>query len=31
VALEGFTAMVHIAGDVPADGSVEDARVLRAA
>jgi alkylhydroperoxidase family enzyme len=31
VALEGFTAMVHVAGDVPADGSVEDARVLRAA
>jgi alkylhydroperoxidase family enzyme len=31
VALEAFTAMVHIAGDVPADGSVEDARVLRAA
>jgi alkylhydroperoxidase family enzyme len=31
VALEQFTAMVHIAGDVPADGSVEDARVLRAA
>jgi alkylhydroperoxidase family enzyme len=31
VALESFTAMVHVAGDVPADGSVEDARVLRAA
>jgi alkylhydroperoxidase family enzyme len=31
LALEGFTAMVHVAGDVPADGSVEDARVLRAA
>jgi alkylhydroperoxidase family enzyme len=31
VALETFTAMVHVAGDVPADGSVEDARVLRAA
>jgi alkylhydroperoxidase family enzyme len=30
-ALEAFTAMVHVAGDVPADGSVEDARVLRAA
>src|SRR5215207_7360245 len=30
-AREAFTAMVHIAGDVPADGSVEDARVLRAA
>jgi alkylhydroperoxidase family enzyme len=31
VALEAFSAMVHVAGDVPADGSVEDARVLRAA
>ena len=31
VALESFTSMVHVAGDVPADGSVEDARVLRAA
>ena len=31
VALEAFTAMVHVAGDIPADGSVEDARVLRAA
>ena len=31
VSLEAFTAMVHVAGDVPADGSVEDARVLRAA
>jgi AhpD family alkylhydroperoxidase len=31
VALESFTAMVNVAGDVPADGSVEDARVLRAA
>ena len=31
MALEAFTAMVHVAGDVPADGSVEDARVLRAA
>jgi AhpD family alkylhydroperoxidase len=31
VALETFTAMIHVAGDVPADGSVEDARVLRAA
>jgi alkylhydroperoxidase family enzyme len=31
LALEAFTAMVHVAGDVPADGSVEDARVLRAA
>jgi len=31
LALESFSAMVHVAGDVPADGSVEDARVLRAA
>ena len=33
VALEGFTAMVNVAGDVPADGSVEESRSqpLRAA
>jgi alkylhydroperoxidase family enzyme len=31
VALEGFTAMVNVAGDVPIDGSVEDSRTLRAA
>ena len=31
VAIESFTSMVHVAGDVPADGSVEDARILRAA
>jgi len=31
VALETFTALVHIAGDVPADGSVEESRTLRAA
>ena len=31
LALESFSAMVHVAGDVPADGSVGDARVLRAA
>jgi len=31
VALERFTAMVNVAGDVPVDGSVEDARTLRAA
>jgi alkylhydroperoxidase family enzyme len=31
VALETFTAMVNVAGDVPVDGSVEDARTLRAA
>jgi alkylhydroperoxidase family enzyme len=31
VALETFTAMVHVAGDVPVDGSMEDGRQLRAA
>jgi alkylhydroperoxidase family enzyme len=31
VALETFTALVYIAGDVPADGSVEESRQLRAA
>ena len=31
VALEAFTAMVNIAGDVPVDGSVEASRQLRAA
>jgi alkylhydroperoxidase/carboxymuconolactone decarboxylase family protein YurZ len=31
VALETFTAMVNVAGDVPVDGSVEDARTLKAA
>ncbi len=31
VALERFTAMVNVAGDVPVDGSVEDTRTLRAA
>jgi alkylhydroperoxidase family enzyme len=30
-ALETFTAMVNVAGDVPADGSVEQGRQLRAA
>jgi alkylhydroperoxidase family enzyme len=30
-ALEAFTAMVNVAGDVPIDGSVEDSRTLRAA
>ena len=30
-ALESFTAMVNVAGDVPPDGSAEDARQLRAA
>ena len=31
VALESFTAMVNVAGEVPVDGSVEETRVLRAA
>jgi alkylhydroperoxidase family enzyme len=31
VALERFTAMINVAGDVPVDGSVEDTRTLRAA
>ncbi len=31
VAIEAFTAMVNVAGDVPVDGSVEASRVLRAA
>ena len=31
VALETFTALIHIAGDVPADGSVEESRQLKAA
>ena len=31
VALEGFTAMINVAGDVPVDGSVEASRALRAA
>ena len=31
VALETFTAMVNVAGDVPVDGSVEQTRQLRAA
>jgi AhpD family alkylhydroperoxidase len=31
VALERFTAMVNVAGDVPVDGSVEQSRTLRAA
>ena len=29
--IESFTAMVNVAGEVPVDGSVEDARMLRAA
>jgi alkylhydroperoxidase family enzyme len=31
VALERFTAMVNVAGEVPVDGSAEDSRTLRAA
>ncbi len=31
VALEGFTALVNVAGEVPVDGSVEEQRILRAA
>jgi AhpD family alkylhydroperoxidase len=31
VALESFTAMIYIAGEVPVDGSVEESRQLRAA
>ncbi|MBJ7519543.1 MAG: carboxymuconolactone decarboxylase family protein [Solirubrobacteraceae bacterium] len=31
VALESFTAMINVAGDVPVDGSVEETRTLRVA
>lgn len=31
VALERFTAMVNVAGEVPVDGSIEESRALRAA
>ena len=31
VALEGFTAMVNVAGEVPVDGSTEESRTLKAA
>jgi AhpD family alkylhydroperoxidase len=31
VALEGFTAMVNVAGEVPVDGSTEESRRLQAA
>jgi AhpD family alkylhydroperoxidase len=31
VSLESFTAMVHTAGDIPADGSTEESRTLKAA
>jgi alkylhydroperoxidase family enzyme len=31
VALEGFTAMVNVAGEIPVDGSSEESRALQAA
>jgi alkylhydroperoxidase family enzyme len=31
VSLEGFTAMVNVAGEVPVDGSTEASRALEAA
>jgi AhpD family alkylhydroperoxidase len=31
VAMESFTAMVNLAGEIPVDGSVEETRILRAA
>jgi alkylhydroperoxidase family enzyme len=31
VSLESFTAMVHVAGEIPLDGSHEDSRILKAA
>jgi alkylhydroperoxidase family enzyme len=31
VALEGFTAMINVAGEIPVDGSNEESRTLRAA
>src|SRR5215218_1091156 len=31
VSLEGFTAMINLAGEIPVDGSVEETRLLRAA
>jgi AhpD family alkylhydroperoxidase len=31
VAIEGFTAMVNVAGEVPVDGSSEESRTLKAA
>ncbi len=31
VSLEGFTAMVNVAGEVPLDGSSEESRILKAA
>jgi hypothetical protein len=31
VAIEGFTAMVNVAGEIPVDGSSEASRTLQAA
>ena len=31
VSLEGFAAMVNVAGEVPLDGSSEESRLLKAA
>ena len=31
VALEGFTAMINVAGEIPVDGSQEESRTLKAA
>ena len=31
ISIESMTAMVNVAGDIPVDGSAEDARVLKAA
>ena len=31
VALESFVAMVNVAGEIPADGSTEESRTLKAA
>jgi alkylhydroperoxidase family enzyme len=31
LALESFTALVNVAGEIPIDGSVEESRTLRAA
>jgi AhpD family alkylhydroperoxidase len=31
VALESFVSMVNVAGEVPADGSIEESRILKAA
>ena len=29
MSLEGFTAMINVAGEVPVDGSAEESRTLR--